>query len=251
MLKSIELARAEYKKGWGPYPDGNKEAQMKTGCSGEGEKDEDSCDFFNTLVKDLASTYYWSGDFCKDYRYFVLNWHPTIGIFAHHPNHPWSRRERLMMLFIQLATTLVPSAFIGVAFHNGTLKTLRIVGSLCISATDIITGVFLYQLSVLDARCPYPGIETAIRIFKNGCFCLAIVWSLSTSFICAAILGNAPWDVLLRPLLMGKLYSIILWFPLNFVLPIIGFAHGWYLEKKALEKGEDQTEAHPIIGSEA
>merc|ERR1712118_317282 len=62
------------------------------------------------LERDLANSYYWSGNPCKDYLFFVANWHPLFGTCFCHPAHPWRKGQRVIMLMVTIAFTALPTA---------------------------------------------------------------------------------------------------------------------------------------------
>lgn len=240
--KAYSGVKDRFTEGRGDYPEPGKSGQIACGCDG---KEEEKADYIHTLKNDLANTYLWSGNFLKDYFFFIANWHPLLGIFVCHPNHPWGKRERLQMFLISLFLTMPMSVYLGMqAQINHWEKggpTLTISTLLLVTLPDVIIGVLLYQLSIADTRCPAcAGCWDVINKFCMNCFCL--IGIISSGF-CYLQLKSAPasvhWVKAFHPLVMGKVYSYVTWFPIWFVLPCMGFAHVWYMENKALKKEEE------------
>merc|ERR1711879_537111 len=73
----------------------------------------------------MGNSYYWTGVPGYDYWFYVCNWHPLLGIFFCHPNHPWSKSLRLLMFFASLAITMVPAAYIGRLFAQHEYAAMR------------------------------------------------------------------------------------------------------------------------------
>merc|ERR1711879_130869 len=133
-------------------------AQMEYGCV-DG-KEEEKKDYIHRLRDDLANTYWWSGNWFQDFFFFVCQWHPLIGILMCHPNHPWSKRDRIQMTVISLCLTMIPAVWVGQRYEgqkdsNPLAKFERTTETIfLITIPDIIYGVLLYQLSIADSRCP-------------------------------------------------------------------------------------------------
>merc|ERR1719379_2767792 len=66
--------------------------------------------FYHTLRWDLAMSYYFSGYMMWDWTFFCCQWHPILGIIFSHPNHPWTKKSRLLMWLLALQITMLPSA---------------------------------------------------------------------------------------------------------------------------------------------
>merc|ERR1740121_3364315 len=219
---------------------------MAWGCCGGAPPD---ADYINTLRSELANSYYWSGSCIKDYIFFVCQWHPLIGIFLSHPNHPWTKRERVLMFLCSLALTLVPSAMIAAFLHDkGVRHVLKVLLTLIlVTLPDTIFGVVLYQLSVADTKCP---LCAACTKSLEGCLMtvILIVGALST-ILSSTILGavGANWFDLLQPLIMGKLYSYATWFPIFLLLPCIGFALVWRGERNALMTSDGGSDEQNLL----
>mmetsp|Transcript_3631 Transcript_3631/g.9935 ORF Transcript_3631/g.9935 Transcript_3631/m.9935 type:complete len:269 (-) Transcript_3631:97-903(-) len=246
--ESMTQAVKKLNKGWDPYPEeeGGKAGQIRYGCGDGVPKD---APYFNRLKSDLANSYYWSGNFVTDYFFFVANWHPVIGMLFCHPNHPWSKAVRTEMFIISLSITLVPSAFIGSQFTDeeswasSLLKTPLIVGFVTIP--DIVVGVILYQVVIADTRCPNL-CGTCLDATKKCCICWVGAFAILAAVICFFIMeaSPAPWTKLLIPLVEGRAWSFLTWFPIWLILPCqLGYLDLWCYERRAASRAEEATSA--------
>jgi len=232
---AVNNAGEKLNAGKGQY---KKSDEVRCGCSGA---DNDQSEYIHSLRSDLANCYYWTGSFMQDYFFFVANWHPVIGILLCHPDHPWTKRERLQMTVISLAITLIPSVEIAKAVPKELQLPATIMG---VTIPDTIIGVVLYQLSIADSRCPPCA---AFWNFVNKCCmnCILVIGLISAGIAYSLLQGtDVDLPTALKPLVMGKIYSWATWFPIWFVLPCMGFAHEWYMEYKA-EKKKEEEEANP------
>jgi hypothetical protein len=234
-------------QGWDEYPaPAGKAGQVKFGWEGGEPVD---APHIHRLRSDLANTYYWTGTPSTDYLFFVANWHPLLGMFLSHPNHPWTKKERVLMFLISLALTLVPSAMIAAFLHDkGVGYVVKVLLTLIlVTLPDTIFGVVLYQLSVADTKCP---LCAACTKSLEGCLMtvILIVGALST-ILSSTILGavGANWFDLLQPLIMGKLYSYATWFPIFLLLPCIGFALVWRGERNALMTSDGGNDEQNLL----
>jgi len=236
----------KYKKGWAKYPEPEgKQGEMKFGCADARPK---TCPYILRLERDLANSYYWSGNFCQDYFFFVANWHPIISIFVCHPNHPWTKLTRFQMLIISLAITMVPSAVI-TAYFSGTEydEALRFVVILtCVTVPDVVYGVVLYQLAIGKTRCFGQFLKRCWLAAQYCCLVWVFFFVLLSMGICYAILHAVDLKLmpLFRPILEGRLYSAVIWFPIWIFLPCqLGYLSLWYdEEKKALKNAQKAAE---------
>jgi len=247
-MNALRSIKEKFSAGQGDYPPPGKSGQMQCGC-GSGDE-EAKADYINTLKNDLANTYYWSGNYVKDLFFFFFNWHPFLGMFLCHPNHPWGKRERIQMFLISLFLTMPMSVYIGKQaqvnqLSPGVVTTWTIIA---VTLPDTIIGVVLYQLSIADTRCPAcAGCLDILNKFCMNCFCLV---GLISTGICFLMLNGSELDYIkaFRPLAMGKAYSYATWFPIWFILPCMGFAHVWWMESKALQK-EQGSDTELLSGS--
>jgi hypothetical protein len=248
------------KPGWAEY---DKAEQVDhTGCIGG--VDEQTCPFIDRLKWDLANSYYWTGNFVRDFFFFVMQWHPLLGIIMCHPNHPWKKDERLYMFFISLGLTFVPSCLISrfvagdaisgsdAALLSTTLAPDVISGAkqgvwhglallltiLFVTIPDAIIGVILYQLAISETRCsgsPF-GLWLGKCCMKNTLI-FAVVICCSNFFIgMTALSWEPPWHALMITL-NGKLWSYGTWFIIWLFLPCqLGFLSLWSSANKAARR---------------
>jgi len=234
----------KYKKGWAKYPEPEgKQGEMKFGCADARPK---TCPYILRLERDLANSYYWSGNFCQDYFFFVANWHPIISILVCHPNHPWTKLTRFQMLIISVAITMVPSAVITAYLsghqYGGALRFVVILTF--VTVPDVVYGVVLYQLAIGKTRCFGQFLERCWSAAQYCCMVWVIIFVLFSLGICIAILHAVDLQVgpLLLPLLEGRLYSAVIWFPMWIFLPCqLGYLSLWYYEQKEAQKAAEEV----------
>jgi len=228
--------------GWDEFPNG-KGAEMACGCCGGAPAD---APYIQRLRSELANSYYWSGSCIKDYLFFVCNWHPMLGMLFCHPNHPWTKTERVLMFAISLAISIIPSAVIASSVSNAAASTSATL--LFVTLPNIIVGVVLYQLSIADTRQACVFCVPCLKLFKNCCMCFTLVIGLAATGISYTIMTSEnehpEWDRMVRPLIMGQVYSAVTWFPLWLLIPCqLGFLSLWCAESKALNADKEEEQA--------
>eukprot|EP00928_Gymnodinium_smaydae_P042588 TRINITY_DN28651_c0_g1_i1.p1 TRINITY_DN28651_c0_g1~~TRINITY_DN28651_c0_g1_i1.p1 ORF type:complete len:250 (-),score=25.75 TRINITY_DN28651_c0_g1_i1:55-804(-) len=232
----LGAATTVLRQGAAPLPPPGKRAYMACGFSGAVES---TAPFYATLQRELANSYYWCGSCFRDYVFFVCNWHPLLGIILCHPNHPWSKMERLSMTLISLAICMVPSAVIGKSYPGHHVLSLPLT-VLFVSIPDFVCGVILYQVSIAETRCP--ALAPCFQCLTHCLMCIAFSFGLLSSLICASILhdgSSTHWATMLGPLVYGKAISYLTWFPLWLLLPCnLGFLSLWNAEKQLAPKTE-------------
>merc|ERR1719247_3830122 len=94
-------------------------------------------------------------------------------MFLCHPNHPWTKRERLGMTLVSLSITMVPSAFIGSTFaaDDPGRKIFILLG---VTIPDTVVGVLLYQLSIAETRWWCALCACFWSRLQSCLFCLAL-----------------------------------------------------------------------------
>lgn len=231
----------DFKAGW-------RRDEMKYGCQGYPEEPKE---YLVSLQYALANLYYWSGNFCEDWIFFICQWHPMLGILACHPYHPWTKYERLQMFIISTSLTMLPAISIGKMVEKNfpddaedfkKLVTIALT-VLLVTIPDTVIGIVLYQLSIANTRCPVcTSCCTVIsKICMNCSLCIAGVACLFAYLA----LKDHPHDTLeaLKPLAMGKVYSAAVWFPIWFFLPWpLGFWREWKAESVAPPEENNNNE---------
>mmetsp|Transcript_28426 Transcript_28426/g.88406 ORF Transcript_28426/g.88406 Transcript_28426/m.88406 type:complete len:278 (-) Transcript_28426:140-973(-) len=260
--EAVQGVASKIRKGWDEYPEseGGKGGQVRYGCCDATPADSP---FVNRLKSDLANSYYWTGNICLDYVFFVANWHPILGLVFCHPNHPWSKLERLEMFLISLAITLVPSAAIGAYFDEDPrwLRSKHALIFAFVTVPDIVVGVVLYQLSIADTRCP--NLCGKCLDLTKKCCIVQVAFAGAVSVAVAYVIlsqKNVSWTNLFVPLVEGRLWSFLIWFPMWLVLPCqLGFLDLWCSERRAAdkkaakesEKAEAEQDQAQIVGQTA
>jgi len=235
-----------------PYAEpGGKAATMRYGCAGAYPPEYESLD---RLKSDLANSYYWTGSAISDYIFFVCQWHPWIGIIMSHPNHPWTKFERLMMTIISLGITIIPAAVIANTLDSEDVvaqASAKVLTICFVTLPNTIICVLLYQLAIADTKCP--NCACLFQACLNGISCLAVASAALGTLIAYEIMsiesgGKVNWGEMTHPLLMGQLYSQAIWFPLWLVLPCqLGFISLWRYEND-LAKAEAEAAADAGAG---
>ncbi|CAE8686292.1 unnamed protein product [Polarella glacialis] len=224
----------------------DKAAEMLCGCQ---EQDQLPCDVQDQLVKDLAGTYYWSGDVSRDWAFFVANWHPLLGICLSHPSHPWQKTERLSSFVITSSLTLLPSAFLVKLVNEdleggGHMTAMSIF--VFVTLPVMLLEVVLYYVSIADmyckGNCCCDMIGRVGRCFKRCCFCASFLLAFQISTLSLLVMPDVfshHAQELLKPFLVSKLQSWITWFPLMTFMPCIGFLHSWCIERRQPQHGAE------------
>lgn len=228
---------------------------MQSGCYAE--KKPASVADEARLQKDLAGSYYWSGEWCRDYRFFVANWHPLIGIWCCHPLHPWSKTERVAMMIFSVGVSTMPSAFLAITAHQAkdienTEIIQRTAGGVVfvfVTLPIMLVEVALYWIAIGDVffkgRCDC--IAATIRCFKSCCFIsLVLLTIMVAGMSCIAVVAaKAEMKLMWYPVATARVQSWFMWFFIWTFLPYLGFAHGWCKERDALRNAVD-----PVSGIE-
>lgn len=234
------------RKGWGSYTEcgTTKVDQIKFSWQ---DRVPHKSPYRNTLRYDLAMSYYWSGNFLFDFVFFVCQWHPILGIFLCHPNHPWSKMKRLSMYIISLELTMVPTMALTVREEDDNWEWIFSF----VTVPNLILGLVLYQLSIARIRCP----NTCGKFFKYCSLCcrvsmlvVGLLLSLGCFYVVAHTEKGQPWFDMIFPLLLGQLYYQFTWFPLWILMPCkLGFISLWCQERRAAQQakaaGEDPDAA--------
>jgi hypothetical protein len=229
-----------------------KKDHMQCGCNFMQEnKRQGGRKLVGQLQRDLLGSYYWSGNCCLDYGYFICNWHPLLGIFLSHPAHPWSKVERLATFIFSCCLSMVPSALVINALQDTAAERGEFfLVFVSVTLPVLIWEIALYWIAVGDAFCKGRGcicdcFAEMFRMFKNCCLFFSVIFSLGVfglSFWIMSAIG-APWYMLLRPLVISRVQSWVTWFPIWTFLPCLGFLWAWCEEKKAAEAAESDSDA--------
>lgn len=212
-------------------------------CGIDGE-DRTERPYFNDLRYQLAQSYYWSGIFLKDFFFFVANWHPLFGMFCSHPEHPWYKKDRILTFIVSCSCTMLASA---ISRDLGT-SSPRIMIFMCITLPVMILEIALYWIAIADIFCKGGRGECCCvalaKCVKHSCFCFSMFvsfFALSLSYMLCSAHNTGPLD-LVRLFVISRIQSWILWFPLWFLLPCLGFLHCWCMEKGSLSPPAEWSE---------
>jgi len=259
-------AKPATKYGWHDYPDG-RAAMMYWGGGGVVARDS-PC--YHRLQYDLANSYYWSGNFVRDYFFFVMQWHPLLSIFMCHPNHPWTKEQRLWMFLISAGLTFIPSCAISRIFEGSpdvaVLETttpefavavvtqdavvaaqkgsIAVATILFVTIPDTIIGVILYQLAISETRCGACPmcIPVGKCVMKYTLWIAFVVCGVNFAIGMAVLKGHPPVEAL-EVMCYGKLWSYGTWFIIWLLLPCqLGFISLWTYERKEEARKESAAE---------
>mmetsp|Transcript_67735 Transcript_67735/g.218859 ORF Transcript_67735/g.218859 Transcript_67735/m.218859 type:complete len:282 (-) Transcript_67735:73-918(-) len=224
-----------------PY---DKAAAVEFGCNCGDEKDRGSTEEVGRLQRDLAGTYYWSGGVCTDFWFFVANWHPLVGIFLSHPAHPWSKTERIASTIFSVGFSLLPSALLVAVSSQSDRDDVKLLGGamvfVCVTLPVMIWEIALYWIAIADMFCKgrCDCILPCITAFQKCCLCGSVAIALFFAILAMIIVHFAGADIykVFYPVISSRVQSWLVWFPIWILLPYLGFAHCWYLERKEFRK---------------
>jgi len=239
-----------------PEPPYDKAEEVVCGVDYNDERDEVTPPYLNDLRYDLATSYYWSGDFCRDYWFFVANWHPLLGIFCSHPLHPWTKSERALTFLVSCSLTLLPSAWLVSALHNEPKAARKATIFAFITLPAMLLEVALYWFAISDvyfqgSACCRP-IAALVGAVKRTCFLVALLVSGANVALSLQWLGGLPPERMIHPFLVSRMQSWLIWFPVWFLMPCLGFFHYWSIERrsappKATERKSAQSERSGLL----
>jgi uncharacterized membrane protein YsdA (DUF1294 family) len=203
-------------------------------------------DDLGSLEKELANSYYWSGSCWTDYRFFVCNWHPLLGMFFSHPMHPWSKLERLAMFACSACLSLVP---IALQIQGGTKGELRNTGNaaaalklfLLVSLPLMLWELVAYRMSIMDIYCmgKHECIAKCARIIKNCVLVLSLIGGVFCAVVAIVYImpkADEPMPKLFMGLIVSRVQMWIVWFPLYLLIPFLGFVPVWCQEKSRVDE---------------
>jgi uncharacterized membrane protein YsdA (DUF1294 family) len=193
------------------------------------------------LQKELANSYYWSGNCRTDYRFFICNWHPLLGMFLSHPLHPWSKLERIAMLVCSVCLSLVPIALQIQGGRRGELRNSGNLGAqmkllVLVSLPLMLWELVAYWISIMDIYCmgKHKCLAKCARIFKNFILFLSLIGGAFCAVVAIVFImpkAHEPVSKLFVNLLISRTQMWIVWFPLYLICPFIGFIPIWCREK--------------------
>lgn len=219
---------------------------MECGCNCQQENARGDRGQVGRLGRDLVGSYYWSGNCCKDYFFFIANWHPLLGIFLSHPAHPWSKVERFATFFVSCSLSMLPSAMMARELRDDPMINPTYATFVAVTVPVMIWEIALYWINIGDIFCKGRGgvcdcMSRCFRCFKNCCLCFSVLFSLLVLFVSYRWASNNNINIqgVVHPFLVSRVQSWVLWFPLWTFLPCLGFLWGWCSEKSAADEGID------------
>lgn len=205
------------------------------------------------LQPSLAQEYHWTGNCCMDYVFFVRNWHPFLGIFCSHPAHPYSKLERIAILFVVCCLSILPAELIELGFERaedegffgfGASIGKRVAVLVFVTLPVTILSTALYWCLVLDDLC-CSFLRTCVQRGAQCCLGFALCASVAIlvlSLLLAQAL-NVDLEAVAHTSLKSQIQSWVVWFPVWTFLPCVGFLHVWCTERKAHEFEDDDEDS--------
>jgi len=226
----LNQAREELEEGHGPYPEpAGKPGQMKYGCE---SYDVEPTEYLATLQQDLASTHYWSGNFLKDWIFFIAQLHPLLGIFTSHPYHPWTKTDRVKMFIISTSLTMIPAIMVMRLVEHTFPKELQVtlgkfLGIVAVfvfvGIPDLIINKVLRELSLATGR--YHFLRSVQQTCMKLSFCIGIT---ACCFAYLYLKDHQDGTIRrLKPLAIGKVQSAVSWFLVAFPLYTFKWIREW------------------------
>mmetsp|Transcript_66400 Transcript_66400/g.187078 ORF Transcript_66400/g.187078 Transcript_66400/m.187078 type:complete len:318 (+) Transcript_66400:71-1024(+) len=230
-----------------PY---NKEDEIVYGCDYDDERSTEGVPYKHRLQYDLATSYYWSGNFFKDFVFFVANWHPLFGIICSHPLHPWAKSERALSFMVSCALTLLPSAMLVSEMqekqHYTWVEThLAILGFVTLPVMVIEVFLYLFAMAPVYCRgnCLLRPVAALIVVLKKLCFGVSFLITFVVVAMTLVTMHGLPKVDLLHPFLLSRAQSWAYWFPMWFLMPCCGFCQYWNTEASAADAQKQNAEA--------
>jgi len=236
---------------------------MEFGFTWKLEERRGDSHFLGELQRDLAMTYYWSGEWCRDYLFFIANWHPLVGMFCSHPVHPWSKRERLATFIFSVGFSLLPAAILAIMENESDNKMMVHIASgmvfVFITLPIMLWELALYWIAVADSFCVgrcNQVVQVVVCCQKLLLSCSVFTAIVSAALSCAIVaVSSASLDRLVTGVCTSRVQSWLTWFLLMTFLPCIGFVHGWRMEQRAAGKNfrstapEDTARTPEVVGA--
>jgi len=219
----------------------DKREMVEFGCNCQSEGHRGTTKLVGRLQRDLLNSYYWSGNFCTDFLFFVCNWHPLLGLFCSHPAHPWTKKERLATTILSIALSMLPAALlVAVASETDRTDVKLLTGGvvfLAVTLPVIIWEIALYWIVVGDAfckgRCDMAG--SCMAAFQRCCFCASLFCAVVCAFGAMMIVYGSKSTAykLFLSVATSRVQSWVIWFPIWTFLPYLGYLHCWTGERRA------------------
>mmetsp|Transcript_14862 Transcript_14862/g.42630 ORF Transcript_14862/g.42630 Transcript_14862/m.42630 type:complete len:256 (-) Transcript_14862:69-836(-) len=220
--------------------DFDKSKMVEFGCNCSAERERGTTAQVGRLQRELANSYYWSGNICTDFLFFVSNWHPLLGLFCSHPAHPWRKKDRLATFILSVALSFLPSALlVSVSSHTERTDVQLLSGWMVfvvVTLPIMIWEIALYWVVISDSFCKgrCDMMLPCVSQCKKCCFMASLfVTAFLVLIAMMIVLGTraTAYKVFL-PVATSRVQSWIVWFPIWIFLPYLGFLHYWRIERR-------------------
>merc|ERR1712217_694116 len=166
-------------------------------------------------------------------------------MFMCHPAHPWSKMERLGTLIFSVGLSCFPAALLAITSKNKSLNSIMFLSTfLFVTLPVMIWEIALYWVAIADifckgkGNCIAAGCLGCITVLKSGCMFVSVAFGVvfaGISFMIVAV-SDAPMEKMVVPVIMARVQSWIVWFPIWTFLPYLGFVHYWCIERNKANK---------------
>lgn len=191
---------------------------------------------------------YWSGEALNDYAFFLANNHTFLALFFCHPQHPYSRTERLVVFLMVVCLTLFPVAAADTLLNPGPLLLLGV--ALCITLPRNIFKVYMREVMMADeAEAMLKGddgvrkllTERALDTEKFVTKCAACITTV-ISLGCVVLMWSVGQDIgqalvdcihcLWFAFLIELLVELVWQWDGSCKVAYLGFFHRWFVERR-------------------
>mmetsp|Transcript_63455 Transcript_63455/g.147874 ORF Transcript_63455/g.147874 Transcript_63455/m.147874 type:complete len:591 (-) Transcript_63455:94-1866(-) len=216
--------------------------------------------YSNQLMLDLMNhRSYWSGIVIFDYAFHIANKHIFLGPLFCHPAHPFSKKERLAVMIINVLLIIFPVSAMTAKFGKDSMVRTILVAVLVTIPRNLLK-FYLVDLSMeaeemelegpADNKAKVRAVQRYEIIFLTG----AIVVSIGTGVLCSLYIKAHTDKTLIHVLAEntdGLGFGFILEFLFDLVLPyytgpekeeqfVMGFFGRWYLEYSDFHSGKSK-----------
>jgi hypothetical protein len=218
----------------------------------------------------IAGRCHWTGDWWKDYGFHIINWHPLLSIGCCDPMNPYGNVERFAVLMVMSSLTLLPYVYLEQTLGHETLDFFwfsvdgptasLIARSILVTIPAMLLQYTIEYLIYFDVTfqmfgsvryvgCFFRCTAFCMRCSKRCFFCFA----LGLSLICTAYAyiqlrsDEVKFLNTLRPFLISRASSWLLWFLTDMFVPCISFRRHWRVEKRSQERRAAREEERKEI----
>jgi len=214
---------------------------------------ERPCESDGQFLADLAlRRCAWTDSWLSDFWFHVRNQHPLLSCCMCHPLHPYSRHERWAVLLVTTMLTVPAAAVLGLAFSGESMAehlALHLSILYFLTLPVMAVQVCLEFWAVIDFWIELLQGNTEETSFRDGClrrcasiarfmkgyyFTAAFVIGVCMVIICLIILDikkeDATFWQVMRPAIISRFQSWLLWFLFDPLVPYLGFVWRWRRE---------------------